>query len=372
MAKIDFNKITPNNGAVRELSELLFLKFFEEPNSLEKFCVWNTGVMQGDKVAGIGRFGPLGKRITKQCGNDYESSVVSTQQKTWDLGHWGIFEQLCVDDVIPTLIKRALKSGTDIADLTDGDYIDKILMPLLEDAIIKLLWRLAWLGDKQAENVVVTRNGDKDVVSGGIITQGLKPELFNTCDGFFKRLTDITILAPERRVAIAANTATTKAEQKAQLRVPGTAQKLVDDVIDAMPMVLRQADNKAILVTQSVADALSLDINGGNRGSELQWETIFTGVDVAKYRGYDVYAIALWDEMFTDFHAVVGTDVNYVVNPHRVVATTLDNLKLGTMSSETLTTLKAWFDEKEDMNYIKAKDSIGTQIWQDDLCVYAY
>lgn len=372
MSKIDFEKITPDNGAVRELSELLFLKFFQEPNALEKFCVWNTGVMHGDKVAGIGSFGPLGKKITKHCSNEYESSVVSAQEKTWEIGYWAIFEKLCVDDVIPTLIKRTLKSGTDIANLTDGDYIDKVLMPLMEDAINRLLWRLAWLGDKEAANAVVTQNGENDVISGGIITQGLEVELFNVCDGFFKRLTDLTISAPERRVVIQANQATTKIEQKEQLRVHGTAQKLIDQVIDAMPMVLRQATNKAIMMTQSVADALSMDIREGNKGSELQWEAIFGGVSMAKYNGCDLYAIALWDEMFTDFHKVEGQKVNYVVNPHRVVATTLDNLQLGTMSSQTLTSLKAWFDEKEDMNYIKAKDSLGTQIWQDNLCIYAY
>lgn len=365
--QIDFSKITPDNGAIRELSELIFLKFMQEPNALDKFCVWNTGVFNGDKVVGLGRFGPLGRNITSQCGNDYETNIASTQEKVWAIGAWGIFEQICVDDVIPTLVKTALKSGTSISDLTGTDYLDNILMPLLGDAVERLLWRLAWFGDTQAANVVVTGG----VVSGGVITAGLNTNLFTPCDGLFKRLTAITIDNPEQRVAIVANSQTTKKLQKSKLREDGVAIGLMDDTIGAMSMVLRQQPNKAIIVTQSVADALAIDMKR-NRGSELQWDAVINGITATKYDGHDVFAVPLWDEMIGDFFQVKGDALDYAVNPHRIVATTLDNLLLGTSSSETLAALEAWYDQKTELNHIKAKDTIGTQIWQDNLVVYGY
>lgn len=367
MAKLDFQNITPDNGAVKDLAELIFLKYYSEPHSLEKFCVFQTGVHTGDKFVSIGRFGPLGTRIESICNPTYGNSLINAQQKEWKLGRWAIYEKVCVDEITGTLVKHSLKSGTQVADMTGSDYIDAILLPLLDDAVLSVLWRLAWFGDEDATAITVA-----DGAVTGSITPGLNVDLFTVCDGLFKRLIELSVSNPDQRITIAANTETTRALQKSKLRESGVATQLMDDTIDAMPMVLRQQENKAILITQSIADALDVDIRNNNKGSELHWESIFNGITVTTYRGYTVYAIALWDEMLLSFFRVKSGDLDYVINPHRIVATTLDNLHIGTSSTETVASLDSWYEKKDKVNYIDVTDTIGTVIKQDDLCVVGY
>lgn len=364
MAKLDFSKITPDNGALHEVAELIFLQMFTEESPISKFVTAHFGVHTGDKLAGVGEFGPMGTSSTTVCGGDYKDSMISTQQKEWALGRWEIREKICIDAIESTLVKMGLKSGTDVADLQGSDYLDKILVPLLEKAVVKAIWRIIWLGDTAAANITVTEG----VIGGGTITAGVNLSLFDMCDGLFKKLTAITAANPKQRVVIAPNAQTTYALQRAELAKAGVAQKIFDDAKDAMSAVLKQNPARFTIVTDSLATALARDIRDSNKGSDLQWEAIFAGIEMTKYDGETIFKVAMFDEMFAAF-CDTGT---YVINPHRLITTVPDNLLMGTSSTEAMAELKSWFDLKEDMNYIKMLDTVGTEVWQDDLVVYGY
>lgn len=358
MAKLDTSVLTPPNGAVQSVKELMFLKIFTEENPLSKFVTSHLDVENGKKLGGVGSIGPLGRKTTTICGGTYGSTLINAVEKEWKIGKWEILEKLCVDDLIETLIQKSLKSGTAIADLTGTDYMDAVIVPAVEQAIVEMMWRMVWLGDSEAKNVE----------DGGLITAGVDVALFTTCDGLFKHLAAIVAENPTQRVTITANTKTTTAEQMAAINEPGAAKKIIRDMIDAMPAVLKQQEDRGIIITDTLAIALSRDISDNNKGSELQWQSIFEGVEVAKYEGHNLYRIAMLDQMIQAYNSK-GTAI---VNPHRAIATTLSNLYMGTSSTQEMAELDVWFEKKEDVNYLKVRDTLGTLVWQDDLVVYGY
>ena len=49
-----------------------------------------------------------------------------------------------------------------------------------------------------------------------------------------------------------------------------------------------------------------------------------------------------------------------------------ENLLVGSESENEIAELDIWFEKKDQMNYILAKDTIGTLIGQDDLLQVAF
>lgn len=355
---LDFTKLTPDNGAVRDLRELVFLSVtdVEQLSSLFNFM---PGQERGKKVGMIGEFGMLGKASTG-CNPTYNQSILAASEKTWDIGDWQIAEQICYTDLIGTLAKVAMRTKTQIADLTGTEYLDNIVEPRLQLAIRKMLMRFAWFGDKEAETVT----------DGGVLADGTDTGYFTVTDGFWKRIFDIVAEDPARKTAIEANAKTTFAEQTSALYTAGVPTGIIDQVIREAPMVLRQANGQVIYITQSLRDALDWDILNNNKGSELQWSAIFDGITRTTYKGIELVAIPFWDEIIRTYEAVSGG--NAWNKPHRALYTIKDNLLLGSESANEIAELDVWFEKKEQMNYILAKDTIGTLIAQDDLLQVAF
>ena len=352
----DMNQLTPDNGAVRDLRELLFLTAMQS-ESLERTLTVVPGAVHGKKVGGIGKMGLVGT-TQPDCKPNFNATKIATQEKVWDLGQWTVAEEICYKDLLDTLVRTSLRKGTDIADMTGGDYIDIIVEPLLTEAIEKMLWRLYWFGDKSAANVA----------DGGIITDGIDTDLFKVADGLFKRLLAITAADSNRRTVISANTQSTYALQKAAIRASGVAMNIFESLIYDADMRLRQASDKVILCTQSMADALAIDVKRVT-GSDLQWESMFDGlISATKWNGQEILALPRWDEMIASFEND-GTAVN---KPHRAVFASVGTLWGGVESTNLLAQLKIWFSEDDQVNRMLAKDFIGTLIWEDYLIQYAY
>jgi len=354
--QIEFTSLTPDNGAVMDLKELLFLTVLQS-EAFEKTINLFPGAIHGHKLGGVGKMGPVG---TKQpnCQPTWNSTNIKTQEKEWDLGEWTVAEQICYKDLEETLVRYAMRSKTDIADLTGTDFMDIIVEPKLTEAMIDMVWRLYWFGDKSAANVQ----------DGGIITNGIDTELFKVCDGFFKRLFAITAANPKQRIEIAANTAASYQLQRDGIRAAGIATGIMDDLVYNSDIRIRQAKDKAVLCTQSFADALAIDVKR-TTGSDLQWESLFDGlVSATKFNGQDIIALPKWDEMIAAYEDN-GTTLNL---PHRVLYAPKSNLLAGIASNNLIALLKTWFSEDDQVNRMLAKDKVGTLIWEDELIQFAY
>lgn len=367
-AGLNFANLTPDNGAVRDLKELIFLSV-ADVESLGDLFNFRASQENGKKVGLLGQFGLLGKS-SQGCDPTYGNDLVKVSEKTWDIQRWEIAEGICFEDLLGNLGKTALKKGTEVADLTGTDYLDDILMPLLESAVKRLVLRLAFFGDKSASVY------DKTTNTTGTLKPGTDAGNFTVTDGFFKHIFDGVAIAEGtdghiNRVTIAANAATTKAAQKAAIKGAGVASGIIDDLIADAPMNLRQAEGQVIYLTQALADALSADIKANNKGSELQWSALFDGIKETTYNGITVRAIPFLDEIIQGYLQNT-TNADALDKPYRAIYTIKDNLLVGSESDTEISDIQAWFDQTKQKNFILCRDTIGTLIVDENLIAVAY
>lgn len=365
---LNFANLTPDNGAVRDLRELIFLSV-TNIDSLGDLFNFLPKQEHGKKVGLLGQFGLLGK-ASQGCDPTYGNDLVKVTEKTWDIKRWEIAEGICFEDLLSNLGKTALRTGTSVADLTGTEYLDNIVLPLLESAVKRLVLRIAFFGDKAASVY------DKTTNTSGTLKEGANAGNFTITDGFFKHIFDgvakgVGADGYISRVTIAANNETTSAAQRTAINTSGAATKVIDDLIANAPMQLRQANGQVIYVTQFLADALSADIKRNNKGSELQWKAIFDGIQETTYNGIALRAVPFLDEIIQGYLQNT-TNAGAWDKPARAVYTIKDNLLVGTESQSEIADIQTWFDQTKQKNFILCRDTLGTLIADENLITVAY
>ena len=352
---LDFSKFTVDNLAVKSLKDLIAEITFKSDN-WDAIVTHVPGAQNGKKVGFIGKMAPVGTP-SAGCKPTYVAGNISGAEKTWAMGQWEVPLTLCYTDLIGTIAQYTLKKGTEIGDLTGGEYYTEILVPKLAEAMNDMIWRLGWFGNTAAENVT----------DGGVITNTVASNLFTTLDGFWKRLFAIATTDPTQKTAIAANAEATLALQKSKLLVSGVARGIFDKLIlDADPMISGQP-GAGIFATKSLADALYYDLQHANLLMQ-PWQTLFAGFDVSSYNGVPIYRVAEWDVMIQQFENN-GTTYNL---PHRAVYTFPGNLLLGTDGTDPVSDVDFFFDRKDRSNYIYATGTMGTRVLHDNMVQVAY
>lgn len=347
---IPFDKFTVDNGAIRDLRELLHDTMYNDPD-IELVVSSETGVVNGKKLGRVHSIGDVGKNRSG-CKPTYEKPVVIGTEKSWALGPWQIAEELCYAELENTLAKYGMNSGTEIGDLQNTPYWDHVLMPLLEKAIIEMFWRIVWFGDTDAKNIT----------DSGIITDGVNIELFNMCDGLFKQLKAISADNPGQFTKIAANEETTYIKQKEAIRVPGVAIGIVDDMLSDCDSRIFDDSQAAIYMTNNLFKALRNDVKKV-QNLHLEVEQIASGIKLSEYDGHSIIVLDVWDRLIKKFEND-GTKLNA---PYRALISTPNNLFVGTDDTQRVADLDVTFDKKNRMNYIFAQSNIGTLVGEDAL-----
>lgn len=354
-AGINFEGLTPQNGALRELAELIFLNIQEE-DKLGQLLVFMTEQINGKKVGFVGKPGLLGK-ASEGCIPTYDNHLVATSEKTWVIKEWQISEKICYEDLIGTIAQHFAQNGSDVADLTDTEYMDTIVRPIFEQAIPELIIRFAFFGDTDIE--------------ASELQDGVDVGAFNLIDGIWKQLFTGVTEGKTKRVAIAANEAATVDAQYEAMRQPGAATGVLNELIIRTPAKMRNLAGRRFIVTQAFADMLNLDIQENNKGSELQWESIFTGIQKTSYQGVELLAVPQFDEIIQSYLKNT-TNANAYDKPFRVIYGSKDNFRAGTESKERIATLKVWFNEDEQTNKMLAKDTLGALVVSEEYAAVAY
>lgn len=349
---LDNIKLTERD--VQDLRELVWLTV-NEAEEIKKFMNLKTNVRNGDQLGFIGELNAVGESGAG-CNPTYGKFGIENSAKRWSLGEWNIAKELCYKELEGTVAELALKTGTDIANIEGTQFATEILAPALDKAVKKMLWRIVWFNDKNAQNIA----------DGGVITDGVAVNLMNIEDGLFKRIFDQVANNSAQRTTIAANAQTTAAAQKTAMWTQGTATGIIEQVLaDADSRI---ADNGGILMmTRNMANALANDIKK-TYNMALQWETIFQGFDVAEYDGVQVARIGVWDEMIRTYENN-GTKLNL---PYRVVYANPQNFYVGTDSTDLFTNFDTFFDRKARTNVTYATGKLGTIIGEETLFQVAY
>ena len=349
MAGIDFSSLTPKNGAVQELAELIFLELIED-DKLGQLVTFMPAQENGKKLGFVGKAGLLGKKA-KGCDPEYAKNLVQASEKTWDLQEWEIAEEICYKELENTIAEHFAANGSDMADLTDSDYMDNVVRPILEQAIRDLMIRFAFFGDTEAE---------------GTLKDGVDPEYFDLVDGIFKQLFTSVTAGTTPHVTIAANSEATIAAQLTAIN--SEAKTALDGMIAAANPALRQASDQVIYMTQAMASGLEAQLLANCCGSDLAWTAIFGGIRETTYRGIKIRVVPQWDEIIQSYEGN-GTAYNL---PFRAIYTTERNLALGVNGTDEFAGLRITFDPVTLYNYIYATDKMGALVLDNKMAVIGY
>lgn len=352
---MNFNQFTVDNGALRDLGELLFLTTFNNPD-IELVMTQQTGVFNGQKLGYIDDMGDVGKNQSG-CNPTYDNVNVNGIEKEWALGPWQIPLKICYDELENTLAKYGLNWGTDVANLTDTPYWNEILIPLLQRAMIDMYWRITFFGDTDAKNVA----------NSGLLTANVDPKLFTMCDGFFKRFKAITAANSHQLTTIAANEESTYAAQKSAIRADGVAIGIVDDLLSDADSRIFDKEDHAIFMTNSLFKALRNDVKKLHN-LQLSVEQVTGGIQMSKYDGHNIIVLDIWDRMIKKYEDN-GTSLNC---PHRAILTSPQNLFAGTTAKEAISDVSVTFDDVTRLNHIFAQSNIGTLVGEDALVQCAF
>ena len=311
-------------------------------------------VKNDDPIALIGEMEMVGKK-GGGCDPTYEEKGIANSQKRWELGQWEIPIKICYEALKGTIAEYSLKTGTEIGDLTSTDFMT-IYTDALQRAMQQMIWRFAWFGDKAA---ALAGSG------GGKLTAGSDVNMFNVCDGLFKRI--FTATATKNHTAIAANSEATSAAQVSALRKKGAATTVVDTILMDVDTRIIDDSDAVLLMTRSLADALTYDIKQTYHDI-MPWEKVFDGFDVATYNGVKIARVGIWDRMINAYEKG-ATTVNL---PHRAVFCNPKQLMVGTDADALISDLDIFFSKKERRNYIYATGKIGTALLEENMIHAAY
>lgn len=355
---MNFEQFTVDNGAIRDLNELLFTSVFNDPD-LERVITPMTKVENGKKLGYVDRMGDVGT-AGGGCDPEYTEVEITGFEKEWDLGDWEIPKSICYKDLEDTIARYGMNTGTERADLQDTPYWDKFLIPLLDSAINDMFWRLVWFGDKDA----------KSVTNGGIITDGIDTKLFTACDGLWKRLQAIIAANPGQQISIAANSEDTYAKQKTAIRAEGVATGIIDDLLsEADGRIFDKADH-AIFMTNSLFKALRNDVYKITK-YQMTTQVVTKGIQLSEYDGHPVLVLDIWDRMIKKYETVTtgeGDAAKTTLNcPHRAILASPQNLFAGTSDKDLFSSLTVKFDDRKRDNFIYASSNLGTLVGEDDL-----
>lgn len=361
MPRISWGKLetlTPDNGAIKSLRDLLIMTNFLD-EELERFFTLRQNVHNGDKLGWVGEMDDVGW-VGSGCNPTYKDPNINFAEKTWAIGDWQIPLKWCYEDLEGTIAEYCLKTGTDIGDLTSTEYMDDIVMPALDLAIKRMMWRFIWFGDTEANNTDAEENE-------GVITPDVDVELFKTTDGFWKQLFAVCTANASQKTTIAANSQTTTATQFSALKTAGVATGIFDSILESADSRIASMQGAGIFCTKSLADALAKDLKTQYK-EILTWEQIFKGLDVTEYNGVLVYRVSIWDR-FIQKYQNDGTKLNL---PHRAVFGAPSQLLVGTPANQIISDLDIWFERKDRVNYLYSTGKLGCLLGEDYLFQVAY
>lgn len=331
MALLDMSKFEFCGSVVRAVNELLFEETMKAPELDSIHQIWR-GIVTDGEVGYIGKGGILGVATTG-CTPQAQDWSIGSRALKWAPKTWEFLVAACWTDLENTAAVYSLKTGKDIPDFTDTDYM-AIVVEVLGESVREMMWRFAWFADTKAANVTPATEGG----SPGLITDGVATKYFTLIDGFWKQIyTQIGGAGSAQRAAtITENAGTTYAGQALNPQnVIGYLQK----VVMSAPLHLRNNKERELLVTQSVYDAYTLALQG--LGLSEMYRNLVDGQLELMYVGIPVKAMPIWDEMIAAYENT-GTKLN---NPHRILFTTKGTLALGVDSEDSYKDFDVWYDK---------------------------
>lgn len=353
----DLQALTLNPSEADEVSKAIFEAVITG-GPLEEDHEIITGIDHKEQIPFIGNFGLVGKKITG-CDREGNPVQIPLTEKFWDPEIVGDRLKHCAVDrnQLLKLFKKAQRMNPDFYDRIGSEEMG-VIVSKVELALITMLNRLVWFGDKSADNVA----------NGGVISDGVDTDYFNIINGLFKQIFTEIPVGSSNYVEISANQAANYADQD---NLPADfALKLFRSMHNQTDarfwQALEQGGQPKFYVTRKILQ---------NYQDHLEDKSlVFTlaeakdGTNSLTYRGIPLKVRHDWDNNIRSYQDN-GTKFNL---PHRVVLTVKENIPVGTLSVEDLTALISWYEQKDKANYIDFDLKIDTKHLLEYMTVVAY
>lgn len=328
-AILDMTKFTFDGELVNAISEMLFEETFRS-TEFDTFHTIYPNIVTKREVGYIGEGGLVGV-ANQGCTPTPQSWSIATRKATFDPKAWEVLISQCWTDLQDSAIVYSLRTGVDVADFTDTDYMN-VLLEVLAASMREFRWRLYWFNDTAAANVTPEEEG-----TPGVITDGVDVKFFNILDGFWKQILTQVGENAAQRVTITENAA---ASYAAQALTPTAAATYLKDLYYKAPITLRRQRDGFILATQSVYDAYAQSFQDACC-LESARVALLNGMEALSISGIPVIAVPEWDNIIQKYEDT-GTKWN---NPHRAVYTTKAVLGVGIDNANAFDNFSAWYNK---------------------------
>jgi hypothetical protein len=342
-----------NPEELKEWSQVINELTFADPelNSIHQI---DQGIKYDKQIVFAGRMGLMGKAVSGCTPNDV--SGIQLSEKFWT----PVFEDFrlphCAADVDAQdkLINQMARMNPDYFNVIEGSQstVGNYLVAVIIDGFKENLLRKIWFSDTAADTVA----------NGGVLTNGTDKGYFDTFDGLFKQI--FTEVSPAN-VSITKNSG---ASYAAQELASGEAIAVLKEMYNKADSRLLGLADKKFYVTRTIFDGYLNDledIQNTGAGNTMINED---GQMVLRYRGIELVNMEIWDRVIAAYEND-GTKYNL---PHRVVLSTPDNLRVGTLSDGDFGTVDAFYDRKDRTNYVDGVYSIDAKFLETYKAVVAY
>lgn len=340
-----------NGDVLRSVSELIFDEIVKGPDLNMIHTVYPNIVTQS-QIGFIGKGGLVGVK-NAGCNPTAQDWSVGTRDVQFDPVAWEILIAACWTDLEASAAVYSLRTGTDIADFTDTDYMT-ILMEVLLNAMNEFMYRFVWFQDTDAATLA----------NGGEVSDGVDVKFFNMLDGLFKQIDAQIALKPVQHVSIAENAGMT---YDAQIVSAANAAAYLRAAYRAAPIQLRNMRNKSFLVTQGIYDAYVESLQSACC-IESTYQNLVNGMTTVSFNGIPVIPMPIWDEIIASYFND-STKSRYV-NPNRILFTSPDVLAVGVDNPNAFDTVKSWYNPDTRQVKIEAMGKADVKLANPALFVY--
>ena len=353
-------KFTFSDTEIMDFKELIYEDVFVKA-PLTEYFTFIEGIKSGKKIGIVGQMSSIGVPRGACDVTERDDAVIETTEKAWAPCSWGDRIPLCAADLEDQFIVWGLNNGIRRSDLTDTDYAE-FITDAVKDAMLESLYRIVFFGDVNAD----TQSG------GGELVNGTEVELFQCHDGFWKQAFAIVAADSDRKSVTgltAKNAEATFTDQA--FDDTDTDNLLVTNalrgVIHGSSLKARSKTDRFIIVTQSVADQYSVELESAT-GIEAAWTALQDGIMKIRRMGVDIVVIPKQDDIIRTFI----NDGTKSFLPHRIAMYAKNNAAVGVEEEGSLSEMDFWYHKKSKTNFVDFLAKIDTKLLEDKFFQFAY
>lgn len=356
--QLDISGYTLNPKESGSIQDFIIQQFLEQPALTTLHKVW-TGVKMKEQIAFVNRFGKTGIKDST-CTRPASGAKATTAEKFWEPKNIGDTFVNCQAEM-DGLFKAYFDKITSYAQKfnIEGSDLDKLIIAMVEDSMMKAVYRYAWFGDTA-------------VAAAGAATAGLKSaanvKFYDAVDGLWKQIFAGVTATTIKKVAITENAQLTLA---LQLTLASDRAKLTLDAMYKNASIELQTNPTAkFLLTGELWENYYQWLL--SKGVVYDINLLQNGLQSLKYRGFDVINMnTIWDyDLQGDFVDNTTNNAGYL--PNRAVFTYAENTPIATLNENDLASLESWYNQDERVNKTAYGFTLDAKVIKESEIVVAY